>query len=85
MLKFIALKDNNNGVVYQWRAVAPGHEEVVKDVPKALWKKEKDWTEDEIRGFLGLDSEPDPVDEPEQEIEDKPSSPLFKFPTGGTV
>ena len=85
MLKFIALKDTNNGMVYQWRAVAPGHDEVVKDVPKPLWKKEKDWTEEEIKGFLGLDEVSDPVEEIEQEAEEKPSSPLFKFSTGGTV
>jgi hypothetical protein len=52
MTRFIPLIDNNNKTVLQWTMIDSNGVEIVKSIPKTLWKIEADWSEDEIRNLF---------------------------------
>lgn len=74
MTKYISLKDTNTKEVLQWRAVKEDGTEVVKDVPKAMWKRERDWSKEEIAKFLGITEAPEKTAEPQDVLEARVSS-----------
>jgi len=72
MTKFTPLIDGNNKTVLQWTMTTPTGE-VVKSVPRSLWKVESDWSEEELHSFfdgstLVATQENTVVDEPEPVI-----------------
>jgi hypothetical protein len=61
MTKFIPLVDSNTKNVLQWTMINDSGEEVVKSIPKKLWKLEKDWAEEELSNlFDSKEAEPEP-------------------------
>jgi hypothetical protein len=54
MTKFTPLIDGNNKTVLQWTMTTSSGEEVVKSVPRNLWRTESAWSEKEIHDFFDL-------------------------------
>lgn len=54
MTKFTPLIDGNNKTVLQWTMTTSSGEEVVKSVPRSLWKIESAWSEQEIHDFFSV-------------------------------
>jgi hypothetical protein len=73
MTKFTPLVDSNTKNVLQWTMTSDSGEELVKSIPKKLWKLEKDWSEEELNNLFDskevvLLQEPK-IEEPESEPE----------------
>lgn len=54
MTRFIPLIDNNNKTVLQWTMIDSNGVETVKSIPKALWKIQADWSENEIHNLFNI-------------------------------
>jgi hypothetical protein len=76
---FKAFKDTNTGEVYDWVKINEDGTSISVNVPAHLWKKEKDWTEEEIEAlFSGSNVAPievAPVEVPTNEA--APEDPSF--------
>jgi len=49
---FRAIKDTNTGVVYDWIKTDENGNETSVNLPRELWKKEQDWTNEEIEALF---------------------------------
>jgi hypothetical protein len=49
---FRAIKDTNTGVVYDWVKKQEDGSEVSVNIPAELWKREQDWTSEEIAALF---------------------------------
>lgn len=57
---FTAIKDTNTGVVYDWYMKNEDGTEVHVSVPRESWKKEQDWSTEEIAAlFVNSDKKPE--------------------------
>lgn len=88
MVKFIPLKDNNTGVVYEWRMVDDSGAETVKTLFRDQWKPERSWTVEELNELFSTPKKAKPykakkVEAVVEEVED--NEPLFSedFSTPG--
>lgn len=71
MSRFIPLIDSNNKTVLQWTMIDSHGVEVVKSVPKAMWKLQKDWSEQEINAFFDKEQPIVENSSPEEDLEDR--------------
>jgi hypothetical protein len=55
MTKFVPLVDTNNKTVLQWTMVQDNGFEIVKDIPKELWKLQSEWSEDDLHSLFSVD------------------------------
>lgn len=49
---FRAQKDTNTGVVYDWVKIDSDGTETWVNIPEDMWKREQDWTNEEIESLF---------------------------------
>jgi hypothetical protein len=62
---FRSIKDTNTGVVYDWIKKQEDGSEVSVNIPPELWKREQDWTNEEIEALFVAPANVVPDPEPE--------------------
>lgn len=51
---FRAIKDTNTGFVYDWIKTLADGTELSVNIPSSMWKREQDWTNEEIEGLFSV-------------------------------
>lgn len=69
MTRFIPLIDGNNKSVLQWTMIDKQGVETSKSVPRALWKQQNEWDEQEIHDFFNYTDSQQTAEEKEVEEE----------------
>lgn len=59
---FKSIKDTNTGVVYDWIKKLEDGTEISVNLPETMWKREQDWTHDEIEALFFSSSSPSKED-----------------------
>jgi hypothetical protein len=64
---FRAIKDTNTGAVYDWYKINEDGTESHFNVPRGMWKREQDWTQEEIDALFDNVKTKDPEVKPTEE------------------
>jgi hypothetical protein len=51
---FRAIKDTNTGFVYDWVKTLGDGTELSVNIPSSMWKREQDWTNEEIEALFSV-------------------------------